>query len=572
MQAGKAFNEFDHPPCAWARPCVAAMERQGAGTGRAVQRRTARAARGEPRGRPAGHEPAARRAAPCTRGSTTTPRSCSPPTAPAPRNWRAAAASCRRPNGCSTTTTSSKSRSARSATICRRASTASCPSSPTGPFAGYPRVFGIAWAFVAHTDSRFDPRDAAALRARLPARAAADDRRAVGGGDHAAHRAGREPAPRWREQIVGSRAARQEADALADRLLGVGRRAVGARCADICRALERQPLVRALRRAARASACATRIRASTPALALARRAAAPRRARRPTRSCSDEHQRQGASNVTVRNIITSMRLISDVDWAEFFESVSLVDDALRAASDFAAMDFADAQSLPQRDRGAGARLDAVGARDRATARCDARAARGRARATRARASGDPGLSPDRRGPPRVRARDRLSRRRCATGISRFNVGARHRRLRRRDLVARRGCCWRWRCGRCRRPGVDGWRCWLLASARRRFRRSRCADGAGQSRGHARLRRDDAAGPGAARRACRRAAHAGRRADAADHAKRAAGADRAARGPLPRRAGRRSALRAAVRLASTRDRDDRRRRRSCSPSPPTASRG
>ena len=26
-----------------------------------------------------------------------------------------------------------------------------------GPFAGYPRVFGIAWAFVAHTDSRFDP-------------------------------------------------------------------------------------------------------------------------------------------------------------------------------------------------------------------------------------------------------------------------------------------------------------------------------------------------------------------------------------------------------------------------------
>src|ERR1051325_1346697 len=27
-----------------------------------------------------------------------------------------------------------------------------------GPLAGYPRVYGIAWAFVAHTDSRFDPR------------------------------------------------------------------------------------------------------------------------------------------------------------------------------------------------------------------------------------------------------------------------------------------------------------------------------------------------------------------------------------------------------------------------------
>ena len=42
----------------------------------------------------------------------------------------------------------------------------------------------------------------------------------------------------------------------------------------------------------------------------------------------DEHQRQGAATVTVRNIITSMRLISDVDWAELFERISLVDDAL----------------------------------------------------------------------------------------------------------------------------------------------------------------------------------------------------------------------------------------------------
>ena len=49
-------------------------------------------------------------------------------------------------------------------------------------------------------------------------------------------------------------------------------------------------------------------------------------------------------NVTVRNVITSMRLISAVDWAEIFESVSLVDAVLRADSDFAEMDF------PTRDR------------------------------------------------------------------------------------------------------------------------------------------------------------------------------------------------------------------------------
>ena len=55
-------------------------------------------------------------------------------------------------------------------------------------------------------------------------------------------------------------------------------------------------------------------------------------------------QREGASNVTVRNIITSMRLISDIDWAELFENVSLVDERLRSASAFGSMDF------PTRDR------------------------------------------------------------------------------------------------------------------------------------------------------------------------------------------------------------------------------
>ena len=53
----------------------------------------------------------------------------------------------------------------------------------------------------------------------------------------------------------------------------------------------------------------------------------------------EDMQRQSAMNVTVRNIITSMRLISTIDWATFFESVSLVDAMLRDGSDFAQMDF-----------------------------------------------------------------------------------------------------------------------------------------------------------------------------------------------------------------------------------------
>ena len=53
----------------------------------------------------------------------------------------------------------------------------------------------------------------------------------------------------------------------------------------------------------------------------------------------DVHRRQGASNVTVRNIITSLRLISDVDWRELFERLSLVDAVFAAESDFESMDF-----------------------------------------------------------------------------------------------------------------------------------------------------------------------------------------------------------------------------------------
>ena len=52
-----------------------------------------------------------------------------------------------------------------------------------------------------------------------------------------------------------------------------------------------------------------------------------------------EHQQQGAMSVSVRNIITSMRLISAFDWPEFFESVSLVDEILRNDTRFADMDF-----------------------------------------------------------------------------------------------------------------------------------------------------------------------------------------------------------------------------------------
>ncbi len=53
----------------------------------------------------------------------------------------------------------------------------------------------------------------------------------------------------------------------------------------------------------------------------------------------EELQRQGSGTVTVRNIITSLRSISDVDWSDLFERMSLVDEVLGAAGNFLTMDF-----------------------------------------------------------------------------------------------------------------------------------------------------------------------------------------------------------------------------------------
>jgi cyclic beta-1,2-glucan synthetase len=204
-----------------------------------------------------------------------------------------------------------------------------------GPLDGYPRVLGVAWAFVAHTDSRFDPeslrRFVRAYQRVQPLTigelwAVAITLRIVLV----------ENLRRAAARIVSSRAARQEADVLADRLLGVnGYTAEPA--ALLRRDADREPFSPAF-----TVQLLQRLRDQDPRVTPALHWLEELLAAQATTSdetVRDEHQRQGASNVTVRNIITSMRLLSDVDWPEFVESVSLVDDLLRSGSDFAALDF-----------------------------------------------------------------------------------------------------------------------------------------------------------------------------------------------------------------------------------------
>ena len=209
------------------------------------------------------------------------------------------------------------------------------PKLATGPLEGYPRVYGIAWAFVAHTDSRFDPetlrRFVLAYQRVRPLTigelwAVAITLRVVLV----------ENLRRLAEAMVRNRTARQEADALADNLLGISSHGLGPVTVQLHR-LERAPLVSAF-----AVELVQRLRdqdpAVTPALAwLQQRLAA--QGTTPEEISLLEHQRQAAMTVTVRNIITSMRLLSAFDWSKFFESVSLVDEILRVDSNFAEMDF-----------------------------------------------------------------------------------------------------------------------------------------------------------------------------------------------------------------------------------------
>ena len=117
------------------------------------------------------------------------------------------------------------------------------PKLADGPFEGYPRVFGLAWAFIAHTDSRFDPqmlsRFVQAYQRVQPLTigelwAVAITLRIILV----------ENLRRAAERIVRSRAARQDADALADHLLGVGIRQPEPPEAALQR-LDRRPLPRA---------------------------------------------------------------------------------------------------------------------------------------------------------------------------------------------------------------------------------------------------------------------------------------------------------------------------------------
>ncbi|HEX5148649.1 MAG TPA: hypothetical protein VFW02_06170, partial [Candidatus Limnocylindrales bacterium] len=210
------------------------------------------------------------------------------------------------------------------------------PKLADGHLEGYPRVLGLTWAYVAHTDSRFDPDS---LRRLVVAYQRVEP--LTLGELWAVAITLRillvENLRRLAEQIVQSRAARQEADGLADSLLGLGSE-TPERAAATLRRLGRLSLPTAGK-----VQLFQRLRDQDPAVTPALQRLEELLATEGTTAEETvrlEHQRQAAMNVTVRNVITSMRLISWFDWAQFVESVSLVDEVLGAQGPYRDMDFA----------------------------------------------------------------------------------------------------------------------------------------------------------------------------------------------------------------------------------------
>jgi cyclic beta-1,2-glucan synthetase len=208
------------------------------------------------------------------------------------------------------------------------------PKLAAGPLAGHPQIFGIAWAYVAHTDSRFDPYSltefinayqeitpltigelwATAISLRLVLL---------------------ENAARISLRTVAARQARDCADTLADRLLDHSITVTGneleeatALTGHACVSCFVQLIKRLRDQDTVDPAVLLWLRRKVHSLGYDFEAAV-----------NDEHQRQAAANVTMRNLITSLRFISDYNWDQWFDGVSTVDKLLRDSPLYGEMDF-----------------------------------------------------------------------------------------------------------------------------------------------------------------------------------------------------------------------------------------
>jgi cyclic beta-1,2-glucan synthetase len=200
------------------------------------------------------------------------------------------------------------------------------PKLADGELKDYPRIYAVALALIAHTDSRLETntlrRFIAAYQRVSPLSIGELWAVAI-----SLRLALVENLRRLATRIVGAREEREQANKLADKLLELAARQPAALVPLITERLgKRDKIPRAF-----VVQLTQRLREQDPALMPVTEWLEKQLARQHTsieQVIHSEHQRQAATQVTVGNIITSMRLLSTLDWRDFFESVSLIDPLL----------------------------------------------------------------------------------------------------------------------------------------------------------------------------------------------------------------------------------------------------
>jgi cyclic beta-1,2-glucan synthetase len=205
-----------------------------------------------------------------------------------------------------------------------------------GFLGGYPRVYGIAWALVAHTDSRFDP-ELLTLFVEAYQRIQPLTLGELWAIPITLRIVKLENLRRLAVLIMNSQTGRRLADEFVDEI-----ERYTEQTDKSARLLEPGVLPSKTLRQAYAVQISQRLHDPHPGAALSLDFLNEWLAEQGVtldEIVHQEHAAQISANMTVRNIIISMRAISAFDWREFVSDVSLVDKCLRGHSGYEEMDF-----------------------------------------------------------------------------------------------------------------------------------------------------------------------------------------------------------------------------------------
>src|SRR6266850_1888511 len=213
------------------------------------------------------------------------------------------------------------------------------PQLAEGYFKNYPRIYALSISLIGHTDSHLDTET---LRRFINAyqRVSPLSIGELWAVPISLRLALVENLRRLATRIVQSRTERDAADRLADKLLEQAQRQPNELLPLLAsRMTRRKVLGRAF-----VVQLTQRLREQDPAVMPVMEWVEKQLAKKGLtieKVVREEHQRQAAAQVTVGNIITSMRLLSTLDWKDFFETVSLIDPELAKdpAEVYSQMDF-----------------------------------------------------------------------------------------------------------------------------------------------------------------------------------------------------------------------------------------